>query len=210
MQLSDLKPNPNNPRIIKDDKFKKLVKSIEEFPEMMAKRPIVCVTDVDGKIYPLGGNMRLKALQELKYKEVPDEWVLMADEWTEEQRREFVIKDNVGFGEWDWEDLANNWDAEKLEEWGLDVPINDKIDQLEDGEEIELPQSVQMEPPKEYILIMAEPNSVEWEEIKEMLQLRMVRRGGYKKGSAVDAVALERVIEWSDFKTRINVNSSTK
>lgn len=128
MQLSDLKPNPNNPRIIKDDKFKKLVKSIEEFPEMMAKRPIVCVTDVDGKIYPLGGNMRLKALQELKYKEVPDEWVLMADEWTEEQRREFVIKDNVGFGEWDWEDLANNWDAEKLEEWGLDVPSNDNKD----------------------------------------------------------------------------------
>lgn len=122
MQLSNLKPNPNNPRIIKDDKFKKLVKSVEEFPEMMAKRPIVCVTDVDGKIYPLGGNMRLKALQELKYKEIPDEWVLMADEWTEEQRREFVIKDNVGFGEWDWEDLANNWDAEKLEEWGLDVP----------------------------------------------------------------------------------------
>ena len=122
MKLSDLKPNPNNPRIIKDDKFKKLVKSIDEFPEMMSKRPIVCVTDVDGKIYPLGGNMRLKALQELKYKEVPDEWVQMADEWTEEQRREFVIKDNVGFGEWDWEQLANEWDAEKLEEWALDVP----------------------------------------------------------------------------------------
>ena len=131
MQLSKLKPNPNNPRIIKDDKFKKLVKSIEEFPEMMSKRPIVCVTDVDGKIYPLGGNMRLKALQELKYKEIPDEWVLMADEWTEEQRREFVIKDNVGFGEWDWEDLANNWDAEKLEEWGLDVPSFEADEVLE-------------------------------------------------------------------------------
>ena len=91
---------------------------------MMSKRPIVCVTDVDGKIYPLGGNMRLKALQELKYKEVPDEWVQMADEWTEEQRREFVIKDNVGFGEWDWEQL-DAWDAEKLEEWGLDLPTFD-------------------------------------------------------------------------------------
>ena len=66
--------------------------------------------------------MRLKALQELKYKEIPDSWVVMADEWTEEQRREFVIKDNIGFGEWDWEELANSWDSEKLEEWGLDLP----------------------------------------------------------------------------------------
>lgn len=122
IKLIDIKANPNNPRLIKDDKFKKLVKSIKEFPEMMEKRPIVCVTDVDGKIYPLGGNMRLKALKELNYKEIPDNWILMADEWTEEQRREFVIKDNVGFGEWNWEELANEWDAEKLEEWGLDVP----------------------------------------------------------------------------------------
>lgn len=145
MKLSDLKPNPNNPRIIKDDKFKKLVKSIEDFPEMMAKRPIVCVTDVDGKIYPLGGNMRLKALQELKYKEVPDEWVLMADEWTEEQRREFVIKDNVGFGEWDWEQL-DAWDAEKLEEWGLDVPIIMEEPSYEDliGEEKNKPATMKI------------------------------------------------------------------
>lgn len=122
MKISKLKNNPNNPRFIKDDKFEKLKKSISEFPEMMEKRPIVCVTDADGKLYPLGGNMRLKALQELKYKEIPDSWVLMADEWTEEQRREFVIKDNVGFGEWNWEELANAWDSEKLEEWGLDLP----------------------------------------------------------------------------------------
>lgn len=122
MRISKLKNNPNNPRLIKDDKFKKLVESIRTFPEMMEKRPIVCVTDVDGKIFPLGGNMRLKALQELGYKEILDNWILMADEWTEEQRREFVIKDNVGFGEWNWEELANNWDAEQLEEWGLDLP----------------------------------------------------------------------------------------
>lgn len=127
MKISKIKSNPNNPRIIKDDKFKKLVKSLTDFPEMMSKRPLVCVTDVDGKIYPLGGNMRLKALQEIGHKEIPDEWVQMADEWTEEQRNEFVIKDNIGFGEWDWDDLANNWDAEKLEEWGLDIPgIDDK------------------------------------------------------------------------------------
>ena len=122
MKLSDLKANPKNPRIIKDDKFKKLVKSLQEFPEMMAKRPMVCVTDVDGKLFPLGGNMRLKALQELKYKEIPDEWVMLADEWTEEKRQEFIIKDNVGFGEWDWEELNAAWDLQQLEDWGLEIP----------------------------------------------------------------------------------------
>ena len=121
MKLTELKPNPNNPRLIKDDKFKKLVKSLQEFPEMMEKRPMVCVTDVDGKLFPLGGNMRLKALQELKYKEIPDEWVMLADEWTEEKRQEFVIKDNVGFGEWNWDELNADWDTQRLEEWGLDI-----------------------------------------------------------------------------------------
>jgi DNA modification methylase len=122
MKITNLKSNPSNPRVIKDDKFKKLVKSISDFPEMMEKRPIVCVTDTDGKLFPLGGNMRLKALQELKYKDIPDSWVVIADEWTEEKRREFVIKDNVGFGEWDWDSLANEWDAEQVTEWGLDIP----------------------------------------------------------------------------------------
>jgi DNA modification methylase len=122
MKLSKIKSNHNNPRIIKDDKFKKLVQSIKEFPEMIEKRPMVCVTDIDGLIYPLGGNMRLKALKELNYKDIPDNWIVMADDWTEEKRKEFVIKDNVGFGEWDWDDLANNWDAEQLTDWGLDIP----------------------------------------------------------------------------------------
>lgn len=122
MKLNKLKSNPTNPRTIKDDKFKKLVQSLKEFPEMIDKRPLVCVTDVDGKIYPLGGNMRLKALQELDYKDIPDTWVVMADDWTEEKRKEFVIKDNVGYGEWDWDDLANNWDSDLLEDWGLDIP----------------------------------------------------------------------------------------
>jgi ParB-like chromosome segregation protein Spo0J len=138
MKLSKIKANPNNPRLIKDDKFKKLVKSLESFPEMMEKRPIVCVTDSDGKLYPLGGNMRLKALIELKYKDIPDSWVTMADEWTEEQRREFLIKDNVGFGEWDFEVLANEWDSEQLEDWGLDLPGFD-IDADELGDDFSLP-----------------------------------------------------------------------
>ena len=122
MKLSKIKLNPTNPRIIKDEKFKKLVKSIQEFPEMMEKRPMVCVTDADGLLYPLGGNMRLKALQELKYKEIPDNWVMLADEWTEEKRNRFTISDNVSFGEWDYDELANNWNGEDLIEWGVEVP----------------------------------------------------------------------------------------
>jgi len=123
MKLSQLKSNPNNPRLIKDDKFKKLVTSLREFPEMMEKRPMVCVTDADGKLYPLGGNMRLRALKELKYKEIPDSWIILADEWSEEKRKEFTIKDNVGFGEWDWDTLANEWDEILLDKWGLDLPV---------------------------------------------------------------------------------------
>ncbi len=133
MKLSELKTNPTNPRTIKDDKFKKLVQSLKDFPEMMEKRPLVCVTDqVDGKLYPLGGNMRLKALQELKYKEIPDSWVMIADDWTEEKRREFAIRDNVSYGEWDWELLNIEWNTEQLSDWGLDVfeyePFEGSID----------------------------------------------------------------------------------
>ena len=158
MKLSQIKSNPKNPRLIKDDKFKKLVKSIQEFPEMMEKRPIVCVTDVDGKLYPLGGNMRLKALNELKYKDIPDSWVILADDWTAEQRNEFVIKDNVGFGEFDWEQLANEWDSDLLSDWGLDVPIfetgqeekEDLSDKIQTGFKIEIECSSEFEQEKLY------------------------------------------------------------
>jgi hypothetical protein len=122
MKVSQLKANPTNQRIIKDDKFKKLVESLRGFPEMMEKRPMVCVTDVDGKLFPLGGNMRLRAIQELGMKEIPDTWVTLADDWTEEKRKEFTIRDNVGHGEWNWSDLANEWDADLLSDWGVDVP----------------------------------------------------------------------------------------
>ena len=134
----------------------------------------------------------------------------MVVDWSEEKQREFIIKDNVGFGEWDW-DLLHEWNEDELVEWGMDLPdIIDQVDKVEDGEEIEIPQSVQLEPPMEYILVMAEPNSIEWEELKEQLQLKMVRRGGYKKGSAFDAVSLERVLTWTELKTRIDAHSSTK
>lgn len=121
VKISEVKPNPKNPRVIKDGKFQKLVKSIQEFPDMLNKRPLIVFTDVDGKYVVLGGNMRLKALNELKFKEIP---VIVADEWTEEQKHEFLIKDNVGFGEWDWDSLANEWDVEQLEDWGLDLPVD--------------------------------------------------------------------------------------
>ena len=115
VKLSDIKLNPNNPRLIKDDKFKKLCQSIKDFPEMLEIRPIV----VNADMVVLGGNMRLKACKEIGLKEVP---IIVADKLTEEQQREFLIKDNTSGGEWDWEVLANEWDAEQLEEWGLEVP----------------------------------------------------------------------------------------
>jgi len=195
VKLSEIKPNPNNPRLIKDDKFHKLVKSIQDFPKMLEIRPIV----VNSDMIVLGGNMRLKACKEAGLKEIP---IIFADDLTEEQQREFIIKDNVGFGEWDWEMIANEWEAEQLEEWGLDVDIDEKIDNIQDDEILEFEQSVQLIPPKEYILIMTDPNSEEWEDLKEKLKLKMVRRGGYKEGSAFDAVSLERVINWKDFKER--------
>ena len=131
MKLSNIKPNPNNPRIIKDDRFKKLVKSIEEFPKMMALRPMVI--NKDNII--LGGNMRFKALKELGYKEVPNEWIKRAEDLTEDETRRFIIADNVGFGEHDWEMLANEWDVKELGEWGLEIP-----DFKEMGDIIELPE----------------------------------------------------------------------
>jgi hypothetical protein len=119
VKISAIKANSKNPRQIKDDKFKKLVQSIREFPDMLNKRPLICFTDVDGKYVVLGGNMRLKAAQEVGLKEMP---IILADDWTQEQKDEFLIKDNVGFGEWNWDELANEWDSELLDKWGLDVP----------------------------------------------------------------------------------------
>ena len=135
--------NPNNPRLIKDDKFKKLCKSIQEFPEMLELRPIV----VNKDMIVLGGNMRLKACQEIGLTEVP---IIVAENLTEEQQREFLIKDNVSGGEWDWDILANEWEVEQLEEWGLDVPINleTELEAVEDD--------FNEEPPEEPITILGD------------------------------------------------------
>ena len=115
IKISEVKLNPNNPRLIKDDKFTKLVKSIKDFPQMLEIRPIV----VNSDMVILGGNMRFKACKEAGLKEVP---VIIADNLTEEQQREFLIKDNTSGGEWNFNMLANEWDIEQLDEWGLDIP----------------------------------------------------------------------------------------
>ena len=127
IKLSSIKPNPDNPRLIKDDKFYKLVGSIKTFGEkMMPLRPIV----IDENKIILGGNMRFKALKELGYKEVPASWVKSANDLSEAQKKEFIIKDNVGFGSWDFDSLANDWDGVLLEEWGLDMP-NWEVEELD-------------------------------------------------------------------------------
>lgn len=114
VKISEVKPNPNNPRLIKDDKFAKLVDSLRNFPEMAEVRPIVVNTDM----IILGGNMRFRAMKEAGWKTVPVQVV----DWPEDKQREFIIKDNVSGGEWDWEMLANEWDAEQLGNWGLNIP----------------------------------------------------------------------------------------
>jgi len=118
IKLSSIKPNPDNPRVIKDERFQKLKQSIQDFPKMMSLRPIV----VDDQGIILGGNMRLKALQDLGFKEVPAEWVKQAAELTEEEKKRFIIADNVGFGDWQWDMLNSSWDVDQLAEWGMDIP----------------------------------------------------------------------------------------
>lgn len=124
VKINAIKTNPKNPRLIKDDKFKKLVKSIQEFPQMLELRPIV----VDENNIILGGNMRYKACIEAGLKEV---FILKAEDLTEQQKDEFIVKDNVGFGEWDWDILANEWDTDKLTDWGLDLPIFKEYEEIE-------------------------------------------------------------------------------
>lgn len=137
--ITDIKPNPKNPMVIKDEKYRQLMHSLDTFPQMLDKRPLVCFTDIDGKLVVLGGNMRLKAANELGMKELP---VLLADDWTEEQRAEFLIKDNVGFGEWNWEELQADWDVEKLGEWGLDIPQQFLVEPEATEDDYEIPDEV--------------------------------------------------------------------
>lgn len=147
MQLSQIKSNPNNPRVKKDDKFQKLVKSIEDFPKMMSLRPMI----INENNIVLGGNMRLEALKYLGYKEIPDNWVKKASELTQEEQDRFVISDNLSFGEWDWDVLKEDWDHEKLEEWGLELPDWEEETELEAEED-----DFEMEPPAEPITVLGD------------------------------------------------------
>jgi DNA modification methylase len=136
VKINSIKTNPKNPRLIKDDKFKKLVKSIKEFPQMLELRPIV----VDENNIILGGNMRYKACIEAGLKEI---YILKAEDLTEQQKDEFIVKDNVGFGEWDWDILANEWDTDKLQDWGLDLPLDVSVQELEaEEDDYEIPNEI--------------------------------------------------------------------
>ena len=136
VKINSIKTNPKNPRLIKDDKFKKLVKSIQEFPQMLELRPIV----VDENNIILGGNMRYKACIEAGLKEI---YILKAEDLTEQQKDEFIVKDNVGFGEWDWDILANEWDTDKLQDWGLDLPLDVSVQELEaEEDDYEIPNEI--------------------------------------------------------------------
>jgi len=137
VNVKEVIPNKSNPRIIKDDKFKKLVQSIKDFPQMLEIRPIV----VDENNIILGGNMRFKACLEAGLKEV---FIIKANDLTEKQKHEFIVKDNVGFGEWDWDQLANEWDTEKLQDWGLDLPLDLSFEELEAEEDnYEIPDEIE-------------------------------------------------------------------
>lgn len=136
ISINKVLSNSNNPRLIKDHKFKQLVKSIKEFPEMLEKRPIV----VDEAMIVLGGNMRLKACKEAGLKDI---WIDVVDDWSDHQKEQFIIKDNVGFGEWDWEILANEWNPEELKEWGLEgFPFEDEVLEAEE-DNYEAPSDIQ-------------------------------------------------------------------
>jgi|DEB0MinimDraft_10_1074344.scaffolds.fasta_scaffold68305_2 hypothetical protein len=137
VKISDIKSNPNNPRVIKDDKFHKLCESIKAFPKMLELRPIV----VNDDMIVLGGNMRLKALRHLGLKEAP---IIKASDLTDDQQRQFIIKDNAGFGEWDWNMLANEWDVEELAEWGVDAVFSGS--QLNDMNENDLDLMEEFDP----------------------------------------------------------------
>ena len=142
IKITDIKTNPNNPRLIKDEKFAKLVKSINEFPKMMELRPLV--VNADNVI--LGGNMRFKALKELGYTNIPKEWVKRADELTEDETRRFIIADNVGFGEHDWDLLANDWDTQELEDWGLDgFPFDEETELEAEEDDYTEPDNMQVD-----------------------------------------------------------------
>jgi len=157
MKLKDIKPNPNNPRVLRDDKFQKLKQSITEFPKMLSLRPMV----IDENNVVLGGNMRLRALQELGFNDIDEAWVKRSSDLTEEEKKRFIIADNVAFGEWDWDTLANDWEVVDLEAWGLDIPQFDTVEELEASEEKEEMNVIELKfYNKDYKIVKEKLNSI--------------------------------------------------
>jgi hypothetical protein len=191
VKLSEIKPNPKNPRLIKDEKFKKLVKSIKDFPQMLELRPIV----VDENNIILGGNMRFKALKEAGHTEVS---IVRANDLTSEQKDEFIVKDNVGFGEWDWDMLANEWDTEKLDEWGLDLPVDlesiKATKDISDIGEIQFSEELLLE--HNYIVLYFD-NAMDWEVAQEVYGLKQVKSKTSAEGT--QKIGIGRVINGKNF-----------
>jgi ParB-like chromosome segregation protein Spo0J len=157
MKLKDIKPNPNNPRVLRDDKFQKLKQSITEFPKMLSLRPMV----IDENNVVLGGNMRLRALQELGFNDIDEAWVKRSSDLTEEEKKRFIIADNVAFGEWDWDTLANDWDVVDLEAWGLDIPQFDTVEEQEESKEEEELNVIELKfYDKDYKIVKEKLNSI--------------------------------------------------
>ena len=161
VKINEIKTNPNNPRLIKGNKFEKLVRSIKDFPEMLKLRPIV----VNKEMMVLGGNMRLKACIEAGLKEV---WIAKAWELTPEQEKQFIVKDNVGFGEWDWDILANGWDTKKLKDWGIDVWQPEEEIDYSVLDEIDLEEEIQTMYDQTKKSIILEYPAKDFEPIKKM------------------------------------------
>lgn len=171
VNIAEIKKNDQNPRFIKDKAFKKLVNSIKAFPEMLEVRRLV----VDENMIVLGGNMRLRALKKAGIIDVPIQQVIG---WSEEQKREFIIKDNASFGEWDWDILANEWDSEQLIEWGVDVPIlNEKL-QIEGADEPEIEITEEILEEHNYVVFTFD-NQLDWQVIKDIFDIKTVAKPGF-------------------------------
>ena len=164
VKLSDIKLNPNNPRVIKGKDFKKLCKSISEFPKMLELRPIV----VDENNIVVGGNMRRKALEHLGYETIPEKWIKSAKDFTQEEIDRFIITDNIGFGEWDWDILRKDWNADALMNWNLDVP-----DTEPEKTEVEIQFAKELDFESNYIVLKFDTD-IDWLQAKTLLGLESV------------------------------------
>jgi len=189
-----IQANPDNPRTITEDKLNLLVKSLKEFPEMLEKRPIVVTTNEDGTFTALGGNMRARAAQQAGLESIE---IDTADDWSEDKRKQFIIKDNASFGEWDWDTLGNEWDAEELIEWGIDVPGFD-LNAGDYGEDFSLADG-DKEPFQQMTFTLADEQA---ERIKEALKDVQVQDGTEYGNENSNGNALHQIVlEWAEQKT---------